>query len=183
MLSALSGRKYLYFFCKDARCWLHGILFFSSKLTRIKPFGKVSWPSSEIRIVVKYWWLVLMSEANWRADPTEISMTKFIPKEEKELSVMFVWLRDLLNRLCTAPRENAVKTWRRRKKNRSHESQARALLIIACLSPLLILPTPFVILSSSHPTAAFPQPQILLCRCLPQLSQNNKTKQTNTKPN
>lgn len=96
-----------------------------------------------------------MSEANWRVDPTEVLVTKFVLKEEKQLSVTFAWLRGLLNKLlCTPPREKAVKTWRgkKRERERSHGSQAWTLLITACLSTLANLPTPFVILSWSHTT-------------------------------
>lgn len=117
-------------------CWLHGVLFFSSKLTGIKPFGKVIWPSRDSPIVMKYWWLVLMSEANRSVEPKEGSVTRFILKEEKKLLVLFIWLRNVLNKPWAPPRENAVKTWKIVIMQRSHESQAWALLIIVRLSTL-----------------------------------------------
>ena len=95
----------------------------------------------------------------------EIPMTKFISKEEKELSVMFVWLRNLLNRLCTPPKENAVKTWRRRKQ-RSQKSQAWTLLLIACLNTLANFAHSLCD-SSPQTTAASPQLKALLCLCFP----------------
>lgn len=78
-----------------------------------------------------------MSEANWRVDRTEISVTEFILKEEKELSVMFVWLRDLLNTLCTDRTQGGrcqnMKKRKKRKKKIDH-TETEAELLRNCMS-------------------------------------------------
>ena len=155
-----SGSTYLYFFCRDrdANC----MVFYSSRqnwqewslLERSADPAVLSYPYRR-KIPMDYFNVRGRLESR-----PEIPMAKFISKEEKELSVMFVWLRDLLSGLCTPPRENAVKTWKR--KQRSQKSQAWTLLLIACLNALANFAHSLCD-SSPHTAAASPLTKKLYC--------------------